>query len=396
MRIKADPFLKTLTCLYVEDDVSIREPFLMMIGRYFHEVIVAENGEQGLAKFKEHTPDIIISDIRMPVMDGIEMVSRIKEIDSNVLIVFITAFSDVEYLKQAIDLGVDGYITKPVDKNKLLEKLNKFAAFIRHEKEIKEYTVLLQKILDKQSTPIVLLEKEHLKYKNKAFVQIFPDTKSYEELLDILQIDFGKKVQKIDIKHNEMKLTFEVTLQHISEDVMLITLQDISEYEEEILLDKLTNVYNRKVLDRILPKMFGSEMCVIMLDIDNFKNVNDTYGHLVGDDVLRFIVDILKKSLRKNDIIVRFGGEEFVVILDGIHDSEIMYKIAQTLRERIEKQKIDQVGYITCSFGVCCAYVDNHEAFTELIEDVDAALYEAKRTGKNKVLLCSKLRDGNG
>ncbi len=388
MKIKPDKYLKQLNCLYVEDDASIRGPFLLMIQRYFKEVVVAKNGEEGLEKFHHFQPDIIISDVRMPVMDGIEMISRIKEKNSEVLIVFITAFSDVEYLKQAIDLGVDGYITKPIDKKKLILKLNKFAEFKKHDKEIKEYVLLLKEILDKQLDPIVLLERTTIKYTNKAFKNIFPSVENIEEFEKKFHIDPDCEKQIIEIVDDEgITLKYEVLLQKINNNFILMVLHDISQYEEEILLDQLTNVYNRKIITRLLPKLYGKTYCIAMLDIDNFKQVNDTYGHLVGDDVLRFIVDILKKSLRKDDIIIRFGGEEFLILFYGIKEKELAFKIANELRVKIAQKHLEKVGHVTCSFGIGCGQIDDEQSFEALIKRADEAMYKAKKSGKNKVVM---------
>ncbi len=390
MKIKADPYLKKLTCLYVEDDASIREPFTMLIERYFNEVIQATNGEEGLQKYERFKPDIVISDIRMPVMDGLEMSAAIKQKYPEALIVLITAFSDVEYLKQAIELGVDGYVTKPVDKQKLLEKLNKLALFLKSQEEKREYFILLQEILDRQVNPVLLLENDTIKYKNKAFTKLFENVEEYSDLLEIATIDPNKELQKINIEKDGVTITLEVSIQKINHHFSLITLHDISKYEEEILRDQLTKVYNRKIIERVLPKFMEHVNCVILLDIDDFKQVNDTFGHLKGDEVLQKVVEVLKRSLRKNDIIVRYGGEEFLVILQGMEDEGIVHKIAETLRERIEEMEIENVGNVTCSFGMCCRYTKDTEDFTKMLDDVDHALYKAKRSGKNRVEICSQ------
>ncbi len=390
MKVKADPYLKELTCLYVEDDPSVRAPFLMLTQRYFKEVIVAENGKKGLEKFAQSYPSIVISDIRMSVMDGIEMVSRIKEISPDTMVIFITAFSDVEYLKQAIELGVDGYITKPVDKQKLLLKLNKFAKFLKHKDEIREYTELLKDILDKQNNPTILVENGNkIRYRNKAFEQTFKSVEDMDQFKKILSINMAYEIQKVELEHGKLQLTYEVSIRRLGEKFSFITFQDITEYEEEIMLDQLTNVYNRKILSRLLPKLYKQTNCVILVDIDNFKNVNDTYGHLRGDEVLKVVVDVLKKFLRKDDIIVRFGGEEFLVILSGIETKRVVKRIAEELRRHIEAVEIKQVGHITCSFGVCCQWIENEDDFIELINHTDSALYEAKNNGKNRVEYCN-------
>jgi diguanylate cyclase (GGDEF)-like protein len=383
-KIKPNPYLKNLICLYVEDEEQIRESFTLMIKRYFKEVITAKNGQEGFEKFKKHSPDIVISDIRMPVMDGIKMVTEIKSLKPDSFVIFITAFSDLEYLKAAIELGVEGYITKPIDKHKLLQKLNSLATIIKQKRDIEEFLKLLQEVFDKQPNPTLLIENGEIKLINKAFKLLFPDIDSLDKMLDVLKIDFNKHQQEISFCLNEKPITFKVTIQQLNNS-LLITFDDISNLEKEILTDQLTKLYNRKIIDKILETDLFEKKCAILFDIDNFKNINDTYGHPVGDIVLKEISDIIRRSVRKKDIIVRWGGEEFLILLSDIESIEIAKKIAEFIRERIEKYNFTKVGHVTCSFGVFCQKINNKNDFEELIKKADTALYKAKEKGKNRV-----------
>ena len=138
MKVKPSEYLKKLTCLYVEDDGIIRESFLPILNKIFNEIFIAENGKEGIELYKKHSPDIVLSDIKMPFLDGLEMTKEIKSLNPDAYIILLTAFTDIEFLKKAIDLGVEGYITKPVDRKKLYKKLNFIAEIIKHKKEAKE------------------------------------------------------------------------------------------------------------------------------------------------------------------------------------------------------------------------------------------------------------------
>jgi len=390
MKIKPDEYLKKLTCLYVEDDLSIQEPFSMMIKRYFQKVYVASNGKDGLELYKEVRPDIVLSDIRMPQMNGTEMVKAIKEEDSDAIVVFITAFSDNENLKEAIELGVDGYLTKPIDKQKMLKKLNQIAKNLKHKHEMEQYTALLKEVLDKQTQPLVVLELAEIKLKNKAFEEIFTQINTLKDLKEVTSIDFeDTQTQKISITIQENEHIFEVNIQRINQTFILISFNDITEFEEAIFTDQLTNVYNRKILGSVLKKMCHQKVFLAILDIDDFKQVNDTYGHLVGDEVLKKVAMTLKNSLRKDDVIIRWGGEEFVVILNKIEQEQLAIDRMEYLREKIESLSFEKVGHITCSFGLCNTVLDKKEDFEKLLSLADNALYMAKKKGKNKVEYCS-------
>ncbi len=107
--------LKELTLLLIEDNNGIREELIFNIGHWFKEVIEARNGEEGLEKFQAHSIDLIITDIKMPRLNGIEMVERIRQINHEVPIIFQTAFSENEFLFRAINMNVQGYIIKPIN-----------------------------------------------------------------------------------------------------------------------------------------------------------------------------------------------------------------------------------------------------------------------------------------
>jgi len=116
-----------LRILYVEDEDAAREQMVQILKRRGKEIIVAKNGQEGLALFRKHTPDLVVTDIRMPVMDGLTMAKEIKGLCRDTKIIMATAFTDFSYMMEAIDLGVDQYVVKPVDINKLISAIDKCA-----------------------------------------------------------------------------------------------------------------------------------------------------------------------------------------------------------------------------------------------------------------------------
>lgn len=156
--------------------------------------------------------------------------------------------------------------------------------------------------------------------------------------------------------------------------------------------DKLTGLYNRHQLDTEGLRKFtrasrqNSNLSAIMIDIDHFKNINDTYGHLVGDNVLKELSNILKQNKRIEDFVVRYGGEEFIILLEecNSYDAEIK---AQKLRKLIEELNPTNIK-VTASFGVATLN-KTHKTLEELLKDADKALYESKETGRNKVSIAS-------
>ena len=153
--------------------------------------------------------------------------------------------------------------------------------------------------------------------------------------------------------------------------------------------DHLTGLYNRHYMSDMLSKKVarvkrhGEALSVIIVDIDHFKNVNDTFGHLIGDIILKEVGKVLLDSARKEDIAARFGGEEFILILDNCSLEDAQRK-AQGLRKQIEALHPQEIA-ITASFGV--AQLDESiEKYEDLLKNADKALYRAKEEGRNQVI----------
>lgn len=167
--------------------------------------------------------------------------------------------------------------------------------------------------------------------------------------------------------------------------------------KEQAIHDPLTGVYNRHYLDDMLPRELTrasrelSQLSIAMIDLDHFKVINDTYGHSAGDAVLKNISECLVSSIRQNDFIARFGGEEFIIIMPGM-PSDQAYDRMETCRKEIEKTVTlykNKKIKITISGGIssCITY---HETQDELIKLADDALYKSKEDGRNKITLANQ------
>jgi len=163
-----------------------------------------------------------------------------------------------------------------------------------------------------------------------------------------------------------------------------------NKFEDISSHDTLTGAYNREKFEEALgieiekTSRYGTESFVlIFLDIDNFKTINDTHGHLVGDEVLKELATRVRKNLRKSDLFARWGGEEFVLILPLISRSNATIA-AQNIRKHISETDFQHVGKVTCSFGLT-KYTEG-DTIHSIIHRADLAMYEAKNTGRNKVI----------
>ncbi|MDD2356797.1 MAG: diguanylate cyclase [Thiovulaceae bacterium] len=288
----------------------------------------------------------------------------------------------------------------------------------------KEYKLLLrktQRILDAQDSILLIMNKDEILEVNKKFLDFFGyaslaifklhDRDISEKFLDdercfhIKNIenkrDWIEKLASIDSKDKIVSMmdkkgdVYYFSIQENKmEDNYLLELSDISDtmkekfrFIDKAYTDSLTGAYNREYFNASNETIINSthnglHLGIIFCDIDLFKNVNDTYGHDVGDQVLKQIVQIMRKTIRVDDLIVRWGGEEFVIFLN-IDSMDILIKIANNIREAIESEVFDNVEKITCSFGL--SIYNKDEDIYEAIKRADEALYEAKRSGRNRV-----------
>ncbi|GAB6074801.1 sensor domain-containing diguanylate cyclase [Nautilia lithotrophica] len=196
-----------------------------------------------------------------------------------------------------------------------------------------------------------------------------------------------KEKDELDIYKNNL-----IDVAHDIKAYISLLTQKVKKYSNKAYKDGLTEIFNRRFLEEKAKELFlqykvsKTQVGILMLDIDDFKKINDTYGHDIGDLVLIALADTIKQIIRKNDIFIRYGGEEFIIILPN-SNIENTYKIAEKIRREIEKIKID-IGQkhleFTISIGVS-EIRDNDTSIFDAIKRADINLYKAKRNGKNRV-----------
>jgi len=284
--------------LVVDDDPDKRNLLAVALEMAGYQVHTANDGEAGLASVESHLPDLIITDVMMPKMDGYELARRVRANPQTRFIPIIiqsAARNDAQAQRRGAEVGALGYITDPTDLDLLLARAG---------------TLL--------------------------------DFKSY---LDTV--------------------------------------------EEAAHTDHLTGLANRRRFERQLEReiaralRYDRAFCLVLIDVDNFKCVNDTYGHDVGDEAIRHLAKVLQEGTRGIDTAARIGGEEFAVVL-----TETNFKggceVAERLRVAIKTSEIPTAGHITASFGIA-EFPLSAQTARELIGVADAALYQAKRRGRDRV-----------
>lgn len=421
------PTRSKYTVLCVDDDALTTVAMQKRLEAEFEQVYTANNGIEGLEQFKQYHPDIVITDINMPQMDGIQMVTAIKEIHPDVKVIYITAFSQADTLIKAISAGADGYIVKPFSDYQYNNAINTVLLNLDKEKAVKDHHKLIETILNEQDNLLMVYDKEQVSFCNKAFLTFFDieDIATFNARHECVSQMFFEKEGFFSpsilnegehwIKHMSKEsvdkrivlmlrrpdlepraFAIKVSSLNPFESKKLVAFTDITEitiqskqHEYHANYDSLTKIYNRNKFNEHLKmkidmgKRYKLPLSIIMFDIDHFKLVNDTFGHLTGDEVLIKIASLVSDHIRNTDIFARWGGEEFAIIAPITTANEASL-LGEKLRSLIEKTNFNDAGNLTCSFGI--TEYQEKDSENTLLKRVDEALYEAKNSGRNIVI----------
>ncbi len=246
---------------------------------------------------------------------------------------------------------------------------------------VRKEDFMLFNILEKSLNSI---SAQHKKEIYDKWVSVNIDKIDYSLFLKIfitllLVLSFFAYRHKMALNYNNKLLLMNKELEDLN-----AKLQELSQ------TDQLTQISNRRHLDITLAKEIkralrhNTSLCIILIDIDFFKRINDTYGHQKGDEVLISIANILKNNSRDTDVVGRWGGEEFLIILSQI-DIIQATEMAEKLRKKIRNYNFDFKETITASFGVT-QYMHDKDDESSLLSRVDANLYEAKDAGRDKII----------
>ncbi len=380
--------LKGLTLLFVEDDDIAREMLENLLGRMTDNLIVRKNGEEGLEAFKEFRPDIVISDIKMPKMSGVEMAAEIKEIDKNAVIVFLTAHKEPMLVVKAVELGAKRFIFKPVRLKTLKEALGAIAKEISYEKEllrkeeeIKQERILTEKILNTQNNIVIFSSKEEGIIKiNSRFFDYFPfdsldEFKSKHacicelfmeedgvvyKLEDIHRLADAPKerdqkfIAKAYDKHHNLVI-FSISVERLllnQGEHFVITLNDIT--LEERSLEKARDV------DRIKSEFFTNMSHEIRTPINGIIGFADLLEEGVEKKELKNYANIIGSSAKSllniiNDILDYSKIEEGKLDIESIECdiTKEVESVAELFYAESMQKKIDLLVMVDPLFPAC-------------------------------------------
>ena len=411
--------LGQLRVLMAEDARAIALPVQAALERAGHHVTHVTSGEEAVAAFKRETPDMVLMDVVMPGMGGIEATRRIKAIrvDHWVPVIMTTSLGADEDLVAGIEAGADDYLTKPVSSNVLearMRSMQRIAAIQRS----------LGSIIDNIIEGIILIDREGLVIKfNRAAESIFgyparevigrnvsmlmptPYRDEHDRYLKRYLTTreariVGKAARVVGQRKNGevFPMYLGVTEVMTPEGENYIGLgRDLTQEEamqariEHLAWhDPLTGLANRASLWQTMETWLAAPapFALLFLDLDGFKKVNDGHGHGIGDEVLRAAAERLRHGVAGTDVVGRFGGDEFVVLLAGIGEDARAFAIANRLIAELSDPIIvdNQQHRIGVSIGIVMRRASDTSA-QELVRAADAAMYRAKETGRNRAIL---------
>lgn len=297
------------TRILVVDDEEVVCRFLEnLLVAAGHQVEVCFSGQDAVTKLRRRPYDLVITDLRMPGVDGVEVLRKAKELHPGCEVIIITAYASVKSAVEVMKLGAYDYISKPFN--------------------IDRIRMVVSKAMEKRTLLRAAEER-----------------------------DFYKRLSQIDA---------------------------------------LTEVYNYRAFQELMEteirraKRYGRPLSLLMIDLDHLKVVNDTFGHPVGDSILRQVAWLLKKSVRNCDVVARYGGDEFAVILIETDKDDAMSTASRLVR-LVEGARFEQGEdfegsnhRVTISTGLASFPADAREK-ADLVAKADQALYEAKTLGGNRV-----------
>jgi diguanylate cyclase (GGDEF)-like protein len=332
------------TVLVVDDNPENVSLVLSHLRQEQYGAAFATDANEALSQLQNKTFDLVLLDIMMPGMDGYELCRKIKEMPEykDIPVLFLTAKGDKQSVLYGFEVGAVDYIVKPFYGPELVSRVNAHLQGRAARERLEEINVQLNK-----------------------------------EVLRAIQLEDELQKQKDELAHVNKQLHEMATKDPVTGIANRRHMLSILHYESE-------RAARRK-----------SNFCLVLTDIDYFKHVNDTHGHDCGDHVLNMVGTLLTQSIRQQDQVARWGGEEFLMLLPDTDEPGAM-KLAEKLRKRIADRQVaweDAEISVTMTFGVSQCNSATH--MDECLKWADQALYYGKENGRNRTVSFSAIAENS-
>jgi diguanylate cyclase (GGDEF)-like protein len=397
------------TILVVDDDPNLRKTLADILGVKGYATAVAANGAEAIAAAEHETFSLALIDLMLPDMPGLDVMARIKAVSPLTEAIILTGHASMDSAIEATGQGAFSYVLKPYRMDELLQKIGHAV----ERKQAQEQILRLASFPRLLPSPVIELNLAgEVTYLNPAAERLFPELNAMGLSHPLLH-GLGELLaspweggQQGELVHESSvgEETYELHISFVREAslvriyVLVVTQRKRAEEEIHLLAttDSLTGIANRREFVRILEgevdraRRYGVPLSLAMYDLDNFKRVNDTYGHDAGDDVLQAVTSLVKENIRAVDVAARWGGEEFMVLMPQ-SDIQAARNAAEKLRLAIAGHCFDKIDRLTASFGI--AVFEPQDDLNSLLKRVDDALYRAKELGRNRVEILAAEED---
>lgn len=342
---------KSLKVLYVEDNADARESTIYIFEEFFQEIVIAVDGEDGYHKFKETPVDIIITDINMPKLNGIGMIQKIRELNSEIPILVVSAYNESGYFMDSIKLGVDGYLLKPIDMEQFLIVLRKVTKKIKLAHDLTSLISLAQQYQDATDKSSIVSKtdlKGIITYVNDEFCQISEYER--EEILgknhNIIRHPDNPKEIYVDLWNTiQNKLIWQNTIRNISKSgksyYVKTTIKPILDLNGDIieyiaLRDDVTDIMNQnKQLEYFI--QYAKNPMLVMMEIVDYENLKKFYGHIkikkIEEKIGKQLFDTLNAHYKFEKIYILDNGQFAVAQDKELHKEDIFVNIEKVLKQ---------------------------------------------------------------
>jgi len=411
---------KNPVILIAEDSDTERLALVRLLKGEGYGVLEARGGFEAMALYEAAAPDAVLLDVLMPDLDGLAVCTHIcSRTDQRPVPVFIiTAMQDEASVTRAYQAGASDFITKPVNPAVLSQRLKKTLEACDALKELDHRTAFSESVVNHAAEGIVTLDAGGvIRYMNPATLKLFgyPEGALLGQPVEQLLPGFSP-AESADCGRGDMpqgpageyeglgadgiQVPLEVTVCRFEVEghpFYTLTLRDITarkRYEERIryqaFYDDLTGLPNRAFLkDRIAleiarTRRSHTRFALMYLNRDRVEQINDAYGHEAGDAVLQETARRLKQAVRADDLAARIGGDEFVILLPGLYNADLVGKIAAKILKVVKQPTAVRNHQVVLSISIGITVCpDDGEDYETLLANADIAMNRAKETGKD-------------
>ncbi|WP_345992835.1 response regulator [Sulfurimonas sp. HSL-1716] len=364
---------KDIHLLYVEDDLLISSEVKKLLQKIFSHVDTAQNGKEGLELYKKKPYDIVVTDITMPEMNGIEMTKEIKKINDNQTIIITSAYNDSKYLIEMIEIGVDKFIMKPLDIKKFFVTISKIVVNLHNEKkkaalehQLSEELKIKDILLEKLSLPVIILDGPDILYANAKFIEYFRIKDSKNSLKEFpLKTIFKDK----DLSSSD-NLTISDILRKDNGSTRTLIMGDTEKTQRYTI-----NVTSVQGTNKTLLCFFNVEE--MSVELDKLKNINNSNftGLFTRESFVKDIRPLINMDNEDEYTIICFGLkhiEKFIQRFGAVNLHDIYQTIAKKLlssfQEELQNDTL-KIYYFTSNHYVAIAKNDISESVKERIKE---------------------------